>query len=395
MIHLKSLNHYFPEFGTGCVAKALRIQNGNILIDTLVEGYAQIKPYPMEMEEDCLFDIASLTKTITAILVYKAVEKNLFSLTDHITDIDDRFVHLKNVTILDLLMHATDIWTNGYLGDAKSKEEFDTILFSSYVKEDSRRYVDVHYMILATVLERVYGISYRKIITRDIIEPLQLKHTVFEVKESDKLVSCNYQVIDGKEVTEIVNVPHDTKARVASKYGFTTGHAGIFTTASDYLKILISLIDHKEVLLKQETIDMMLSHEDYGIYLNMCILNYAKEHSIPMIRTNDVHLQLQYLLSRLENPNDFLDKLVKPYNYASMRYQNPYKEIVTIPFDTSEHTVLFSGYTGPIYLMDLEKQIIILVMTNVCHMSTKDRKERLNAILHMVEELYEEELKRK
>ncbi len=387
---MKSLSHYFPEFGTGCVAKVARVQNDAIVIDTLVEGYAQVKPYPIEMEEDCLFDIASLTKTFTAILVHKAVERNLLSLNDTIATVDDRFSHLKNVTISDLLMHATDIWTDGYLGDAKSKEEFYHILFSSYVKDNSRRYVDVHYMILATILEKIYGISYREIVTRDIIEPLKLTHTKFEVGNQDKLVSCNYQMVDGKEVTEIVNVPHDTKARIASKYAFTTGHAGIFTTASDFMKILISLMDQKEILLKQETIDRMLSHEDYGVYLNACILNYAKEHGIPMIRTSDVQLLLKHLLSHIQNPNDFLDKIVKPYNYAGMRYQNPYKEIVTIPFDTSEHTVIFSGYTGPIYLMDLEKQIIILVMTNVCHVSTKDRKERLRAILHMVEELYEE-----
>ncbi len=387
---MKSLNHYFPEFGTGCVAKVARVQNDAIVIDTLVEGYAQVKPYPIEMKEDSLFDIASLTKTFTAILVHKAVERNLFSLNDTITAIDDRFSHLKNVTISDLLMHATDIWTDGYLGDAKSKEEFYHILFSSYVKENSRRYVDVHYMILATILEKIYGIPYREIVTRDIIKPLKLTHTKFEVGNQDKLVSCNYQMVDGKEVTGIVNVPHDTKARIASKYDFTTGHAGIFTTASDFMKILISLMEQKEILLKQETINRMLSHEDYGVYLNTCILNYAKEHAIPMIRTSDVQLLLKHLLSHIENPNDFLDKIVKPYNYAGMRYQNPYKEIVTIPFDTSEHTVIFSGYTGPIYLMDLEKQIIILVMTNVCHISTKDRKERLCAILHMIEELYEE-----
>ncbi len=387
---MKSLNHYFPEFGTGCVAKVAYQKQNQICIDTLVEGYAQARPNLIKMEEDSLFDIASLTKTFTAILIHKAAERKLCSLEDPVYNIDERFIHLKNITVKDLLMHKVDIWTDGYLGDVKSKEEFYHLLFHSYPKENSRRYVDVHYMILSVLLEKIYGLSYREIVTRDIIEPLHLKHTKFEVNESDQLVSCNYQMIDGKEINNVVNLPHDTKARVASELGFTVGHAGIFTTAEDLLKILLCFIDHKEVLFKQETIDCMLSHEDYGVYLYTSILTYAKEHSIPMIRTSDVHLLLQHLLSQLENSNDFLDQIVKPYNAVGMRYQNPYKEILTIPFDTSMNTVIFSGYTGPIYLIDFEKQILVLVMTNVCHISQKERKERLKATIHMVKDLYED-----
>lgn len=390
MIQLKSLGHYFPHFGTGCVAKIAYVQKDCVQIDTLVEGYAQMKPWMIAMKEDFLFDIASLTKTFTAILMHKAVERKLCALSDKITKIDKRFVHLNQITILDLLTHNQEIWTNGYLGDVQSKEEFYELLFHSYVKSDVPKYVDVHYMILAVLLETIYGLSYREILKQDILEPLQLEHTVFEVSLQDKVVSCNYQVVDGKEIDNIVYVCHDTKARVASKYGFTTGHAGIFTTASDLLKILVSLMDQREALLKQETIDTMLLHDDYDCYLNHQILKYAKEFQIPMVRTNDTSILLDYLLTHIQNPNDFLSNIIKPYNYAGMRYQNPYKEILTIPFDTSQHTVIFSGYTGPIYLMDFDRHIIILVMTNSCHVSTKSRSEQLEAILHMVQELYEE-----
>ena len=67
---MKSLKHYFPNFGTGCVAKVAYLDEN--VIDTLVEGYAEIKPNKIPIEEYFLFDIASLTKTITAILIYQA-----------------------------------------------------------------------------------------------------------------------------------------------------------------------------------------------------------------------------------------------------------------------------------------------------------------------------------
>lgn len=152
---MKSLNHFFPDFGTGCVAKVAHIKE-DVQIDTLVEGYAQVKPNLIPMEEDSLFDIASLTKTFTAILIHKAVERKLFSLSDFVIDVDSRFVNLKQVTISDLLTHATEIWTDGYLGDVKSKDEFYELLFHSYVKGTQHRYIDVHYMILAVILEKIY-----------------------------------------------------------------------------------------------------------------------------------------------------------------------------------------------------------------------------------------------
>lgn len=388
---MKHLSHYFPEYGTGCVAKVAHIREENIQIDTLVEGYAEIKPERILMREDHLFDIASLTKTFTAILIYQAVEKGLCQLDDTVFSLNSRFVNLKEVNLLDLLAHRTEIWTDGYLGDAKSKDDFYHILFTAYVKNKNPKYVDVHYMILATILESLYHLTYREIVTNYIIEPLQLEHTVFEIHD-EQLVSCNYQIVDGKEVQNIQNVLHDTKARIAASYGFTTGHAGIFTTASDLLKILISFMDGKGILLQPETIAKMLEHDDYGNYLNEQINAYALTYSIPMIRTCDAKLNLEHLLNHLEDPNLFLNNIIKPYNYAGMRYQNPYSEITTIPFSTGEHTVIFSGYTGPLYLMDFDHKIIILVMNNVCHMSQKDRQSRSLAGIHMIEELYLEQI---
>ena len=163
---MKCLTHYFPKFGTGCVAKVAYVNQNRI--DTLVEGYAEIKPNLIPMEEDCLFDIASLTKTVTAILIYQAVEQNLLQLTDTVSKIDHRFVYLKEVTILDLLCHAKEVWTAGYIGDAKSKEELEQMLFHSYVREYQPKYADAHYMILGAILENIYGISYREIVTKYI-----------------------------------------------------------------------------------------------------------------------------------------------------------------------------------------------------------------------------------
>ncbi len=337
---MKNLKHYFPEFGTGCVAKVAYFNEN--YIDTLVEGYAQIKPCSIPMEEDFLFDIASLTKTITAILIYQAIEKNLCSLEDKVSKIDKRFLYLQKVTILDLLSHAKEIWTQGYLGTAKSKEEIYDMLFHSYIKNENPKYIDAHYMILGILLETIYQKSYREIVGENIIKPLDLTNTVFEITEKEKVVSCNYQIIGGEEIQNIDKVPHDIKAQMAYQYGFTLGHAGIFTTATDFLTILISLVDDKERLLKKSTITKMLAHNNYNIYLQKQILDYAYLYKIPMIRTNDTANLFENLLSKIVS-TDFLTSIIKPYNYAGMRYPVKYKEINPIPFYKNFRCVLDIG----------------------------------------------------
>lgn len=103
----------------------------------IVYGSRETKPTIKPCTKDTLFDIASLTKTYTATLVYIAYEEKKVNLSDTIFAVDNHFTNLKDVTILDLLSHNQEIWTNGYLGSAKTKEEFYTILYSANVKTNS------------------------------------------------------------------------------------------------------------------------------------------------------------------------------------------------------------------------------------------------------------------
>ena len=58
-----------------------------------------------------LYDIASLTKTYTATLIYIAYEENKLNLNDTIFALDNQFINLKEVTVLDLLSHNQELWT--------------------------------------------------------------------------------------------------------------------------------------------------------------------------------------------------------------------------------------------------------------------------------------------
>ena len=159
MLNLKKyINKPSPGYAIGIY------KQGEVSFYTL--GNRCVSPNILEVRTDTLYDIASLTKVFTATLVYMAYEENLIDIYDNIYNIDNNFVNLKTVKVIDLLSHNQDIWTDGYLGSARSKDEFYKILYSAYVKNDIPTYVDSHYIILSTILEKIYNMSYKSYLTR-------------------------------------------------------------------------------------------------------------------------------------------------------------------------------------------------------------------------------------
>ena len=350
-----NFNKYLEEHSSGYVIK---IMKPDFNIETLVIGNRQILPSTLPMTEDCLFDIASLTKIFTAILIYQAIEENLINLNNTISSIEPKLSNLDSVTILDLLSHRVECWTNGYLGDAKTKEEFYNVLYTAYVKNKRRLYVDTHYIILSTILEKIYNKSYIELVLEKIAKPLKLKNVKFICEETDIVASNNFEVIADKITEDIhAGLIHDPKGRLAQKLGIGLGHAGIFITADDMMKILMSLVDDKELLLKNSTIEKMFQYDN----IETEILNQVKNN---------------------------IGNIYKTYNYCGTRYPNPISELNDVPKKASSNSIIFSGYTGPIFMIDFDRKIIILIMANVCHNSKLNRYERYDISKSLVNELY-------
>lgn len=384
------LNKYINKHGTGYIIKKGIIKDNELLIDTVVSGKAQLLPNSVNLTENHIFDIASLTKFFTSIITHKTIERGLLNLNDIIYDIDNRFINLRDVTILDLISHRIELWTDGYLGKASSKEEFYNMLFNSKVKSRKRMYVDSHYMILSILLEKIYDLPYAEILDNEIVKALNLKNTSFTVKDKSMAVSNNYELVNGKIIDNVYpGTAHDPKARTASSFGIQVGHAGIFTTSDDLMEVLISFIDDKERLLKSESIKRMLTHDDIDMEIKQILYNFAQSKGITI---PDLNLNLNELFLHLaKNYNDKEElalMIPKTYNYSGTRYLNPISKRNDIPLKASPKTIIFSGYTGPIFLIDFDKSIIILIMTNVCHNSKLNRTERYDMSVKLINEIY-------
>ena len=228
-------------------------------------------------------------------------------------------------------------------------------------------------MILSTILEKIYNKPFNKLCEEKIFKVLNLNNTTFN-PEPNRCASCNYEHINDKVLNNIYpGMTHDTKARIAKELGIYTGHAGIFTTGKDLLTFLSSFFNYS--ILKKETIELMLKHDD----LNS--INYNTLKSI----TNGTEINAMY--------NELIDtelkkKICKTYNYFGTRYKNNIDILNDVPYNASDNTVSFSGYTGPMFTIDFDNKIIIVIMSNIVNNNTLPRDERKYLMFKLMDNIY-------
>jgi len=344
-------------------------------ISKYVVGNKCVIPKEEPTTIDTLYDIASLTKVFTSTLVYIAYEEGMLNIYDNVYEIDYNFINLKNVKVIDLLKHNQEIWTDGYLGNSQTKEEFYKILYSASVKNDIPTYIDSHYIILSTLLEKVYKIDFKDLVNIKIIKKLNLKNTTFDPPKNTT-ASNNYENNNGKVIDYIYpGVVHDTKARVAKNLGITTGHASIFTTADDMLTFLKMFFDN--TLLKEETIELMLEHDDINLYNYERLSKLSSKENVNEIY-NDV---------LIKNPNLYISRT---YNNMGTRYRNNIDTLNDIPLFATNNSISFSGFTGPMFTIDFQRKIIVIIMCNVIHNTKLNREERKNKIVEMMNYIFEQ-----
>jgi len=343
-------------------------------INELVFGNKTVIPKKEKTTRDTLYDIASLTKVFTATLIYIAYEEKLIDIYDSVYNIDSNFTNLKNIKIIDLLSHNQNIWTDGYLGDIKDKEEFYNLIYSSYVKDNTPTYVDVHYIILSLLLEKIYNKPFDQICDEKIFKRLNMNNTTFNPIPNN-CASNNYEHKEDKVIDDIFpGQIHDTKARIANRIGLNLGNASIFTTGSDLLLFLESFFNN--FLLREETINLMLKHR------NTNEMNYNKLKET--FHGNDVNEMYEEMVN---NKMNLL--LSRTYNNMGLRYRNKIDKMNDVPIKASDNSVTFSGYTGPMFTIDFDNKIIVIIMCNVIHNSRLNRYERKKKTIEIMNMIFD------
>ena len=223
----------------------------NVTVDNFDKGDSSIKVISgktkrdvsraIDIDEDTLFDVASITKLYTLIFAY-TVETMGLNLNTPVGKLDSRY-DLGDFTINDLIRLCGDIATNGRVNDAKSVDEAYKILRSAYLKSDSReenKYTDIGAMIIGEVLTKwlnnKYFVHYKfeRWMNDLVFKPMNLKNTMYNPNTINTAGNGKYFGA------------HDPKVRAL---GGVAGHAGIFTNSDDLAHLAkgIFAVNHNRI----------------------------------------------------------------------------------------------------------------------------------------------------
>lgn len=182
---------------------------------------------------DTEFDIASVTKLFTLVLVLKFIDNNIFNLDDKICDIDTNFKYL-DYTILDLIKMSGSIITDSRIDLANNYNDALNRLYSVHpVNYDKyiNNYTDIGFMVLSKLIEDITDNSFN-----DIIINFYKKYGIIINKLND-VVGNGYND----------TLPHDPKARTMG----TIGSAGIFINSNDMTLFAHKLFGDDNLIIKE------------------------------------------------------------------------------------------------------------------------------------------------
>ena len=182
----------------------------------------------VNIDENTRFDIASSTKLFTAIEALKLSEDGKFDLDKLVSDYKNGKYSNLNIPVEQMVKFMYELRTDGRLDERNlSLEEIQRRLSSTnIVKEKTFVYSDIPFIILKDIMPK--SDEYFK---KYFNEEMNLLETSYD---------RSFGNLTGGRETEL-NLINDPKARIMERYKIYPGHAGIFSTSKDLVKLFEAL----------------------------------------------------------------------------------------------------------------------------------------------------------
>ena len=193
--------------------------------------------------DDSKFQLASLSKTFTAVATLKLIEAGKLNFEDTIQKFYHQFPY-HDITIRELLTHRSGLPNYAYAFDDSMKVNFykrekpyptNAVIMHWFatVKPTPKpynipgrgfSYSNTNYMVLASIIEKVTGQSYETFLRENIFEPLGMHQTYVATTKND---SFNYHRTAGYQWNR--RIPKDY-------YDDVVGDKGIYSTTGDLFR---------------------------------------------------------------------------------------------------------------------------------------------------------------
>jgi len=225
------------------------------------------------MRPDTIFDLASVTKLFTSVVVTQMAERGELDLSAPVADYVPEFAQADQakqaIIVRQLLTHTSGMvsWLNLYtLPD-------DDARMTAIYESDLRRppgsgyeYSDLNLIVLGKLVERVTGMPLDRVIAERITRPLGMVDTGFNppAEKLDRIAATEYQPWTGRGM--IRGSVHDENAW---SFGGVAGHAGLFSTVFDmaiFGQMVLNGGRYGDVrILREDSVRLMLTNLNVGL----------------------------------------------------------------------------------------------------------------------------------
>ncbi len=237
-------------------------------------GHAVIDPYRITASLNTIYDLASLTKPlVTGMLCAQLAEKGELTLDSAVAHYLPEFERTDRqmITVRELLTHTSGLpaWRPLYiLAENKRERALGVIANEALEYKPGTRvvYSDLGFIVLGFLLERLTGMALGKLAQTEIIEPLKLQHTFFnpEMALQTGIAACETGNAYERETAAASGVESYSAWREqliwgevhdGNSYflGGVAGHAGLFSTANETLRLATQFLAHQSELLNADT----------------------------------------------------------------------------------------------------------------------------------------------
>lgn len=238
-------------------------KNGEIIYAKSV-GFADVET-SVKATSHSKYRIGSISKTFTAVMVLKAVEKNKLNLNQTIDKWFPAITNSQKITVKHLLSHRSGIRNftddkdySTWNTQAKTENEMLDMIAkggSDFEPDSKAAYSNSNFVLLSYILEKTFKKSYAALLHENIVKPLGLTDTYVFGKINPANNECRSYRFSGTWT-------------LATETDFTIplGAGAIISTPGDLTKFADALFGGK--LLKPESLEMMKTAKDgYGLGL--------------------------------------------------------------------------------------------------------------------------------
>ena len=303
----------------------LLVARNGIVVLSKAYGAMDYGLYAKRVDVNTVYDLASVTKVIaTTSAVMRLVDERRISLSDPVVKYFPAFGQAgkSRITVYNLLVHNSGLpaWRKFYefcdAPDCVMDSIFATHLV--YPTGDSMVYSDLGLITTGKIVERVTGRSLDRYVDSVFFRPLGMTNTMYNPPASllPRIAPTEVDTYWKKTGVAVHGRVHDENAAVL---GGVSGHAGLFSTASDLAVIL----------------QMLLNGGSYGG------TRYLTEATIRQFTTRQSERSSRGIGWDLKGSD----------RSFSGRF-------------TSPETFLHTGFTGTSVVVDPKQNLIVVLLTN-------------------------------